>query len=493
MPFEKKTKIIATISPFHCDIEFIRQLWESGMNVVRLNTAHADKAGMEKIINNVRAVSNEIAILIDTKGPEVRTTALAGKENADTIDIKAGDEIQIIGKPDQLSEPGKIYVSYQNLATDVNLHSHILIDDGEIDLLVVEKNEIEHSMKCIAQNDGQLGGRKSVNVPGVSIHLPSVTERDRQNVIFAIEHELDFIAHSFVRNKQDVLDIQRILDMYDSHINIISKIENQEGINNIDEIIDASYGIMIARGDLGIEVPQEKIPGLQRILIRKCVTAKKPVIVATQMLQSMITNPRPTRAEVTDIANAIFYRTDALMLSGETAKGKYAVEAVRTMAKIAAESEKTKLKDNDIRIPYRYEDHDIASFLAKQAVESIESLDVQALITDSRTGRTARYLAAYRGDKPVLSICYSEPLIRQLALSYGVIPFYQQKKEGEDTRQYFLEAIRMLINNGRLHMTDLVAYLSGSNDAGGGATFLEVNSIDHIFANQKKYILPNFE
>lgn len=463
------------------------------MNIVRLNTAHVTEEGMLKIINNVRAVSNEIGILIDTKGPEVRTTALANKQNAETIEIKSGETIEIYGNPDQLTEPGKICVSYKNFANDVSLHSHILIDDGEIDLLVVDKKEIEHKVICIAQNDGQLGSRKSVNVPGVSIKLPSVTERDRRNIIFAIEHELDFIAHSFVRNKQDVLDIQRILDMYDSHINIISKIENQEGINNIDDIIDVSYGIMIARGDLGIEVAQEKIPGIQRVLIRKCVVAKKPVIVATQMLQSMITNPRPTRAEVTDIANAIFYRTDALMLSGETAKGKYAVEAVRTMSKVAAESEKTKLKDNDIRIPYRYEDHDIASFLAKQAVESIEMLDVKALITDSRTGRTARYLAAYRGDRPVLAICYEEPIIRKLALSYGVIPFYQQKKDGEDTRQYFLEALRMLINTGHLHMTDKVAYLSGSNNNGGGATFLEVNSIDHIFANQKQYLLPNFE
>lgn len=490
---DKKTKIIATISDNNCEVEFIRQLWENGMNIVRLNTAHLDHAGMEKVINNVRAVSNEIGILIDTKGPEVRTTGLANKKKNETIDIKTGEEILIIGNPEQETEPGKIYVSYPNLAKDVSLHAHILIDDGEIDLLVVEKRETEKTLVCIAQNDGQLGCRKSVNVPGVSIHLPSLTEKDKRNVVFAIEHEIDFIAHSFVRNKQDVLDIQRILDMYDSHINIISKIENQEGINNIDEIIEASYGIMIARGDLGIEVAQEKIPGLQRILIRKCVVAKKPVIVATQMLQSMITNPRPTRAEVTDIANAIFYRTDALMLSGETAKGKYAVEAVRTMAKIAAESEKTKLKDNDIRIPYRYEDHDIASFLAKQAVDSIEMLDVKALITDSHTGRTARYLAAYRGDRPVLSICYNEPLIRQLALSYGVIPFYQEKKSGEDTRQYFLSALRMLINTGYLHMTDKVAYLSGSNNTGGGATFLEINSIDHIFATQREYLLPNFD
>lgn len=481
---DKKTKIIATISDFRCDVELIRQLFENGMNIVRMNTAHLTPEGMDKIINNVRAVSSEIGILIDTKGPEVRTTAVSLEDKQFKVDIKQGSTVRIYGRPDQLSTADSICVNYAHFVNDVAPGTHVLIDDGEIDLYVTKKEE--DYLVCEAQNDARLGNRKGVNVPGVRINLPSITERDKQNIMFAIDRKIDFIAHSFVRSKQDVKDVTDILKRNNSHIRVIAKIENQEGIDNIDGIIEAADGVMVARGDLGIEVPQEKIPGIQRILIRKCVVAKKPVIVATQMLQSMINNPRPTRAEVTDIANAIFYRTDALMLSGETANGRYPVEAVRTMAKIAAESEKTKLKDNDIRIPYRYEDNDIASFLAKQAVESIEALGIQALVTDSHTGKTARYLAAYRGDKPVLAMCYNEPVIRHLSISYGVIPFYQERKKDVNKRQYFLQALQMLLENGYLHLEDKVAYLSSGGKRGTGATFLEINTIENIFAEKSE-------
>ena len=310
---DKKTKIIATISDFRCDVELIRQLFENGMNIVRMNTAHLTPEGMDKIINNVRAVSDEIGILIDTKGPEVRTTAVSLEDKQAKIDIAKGDVIRICGNPDGLTTAECICVNYTHFVDDVNPGTHVLIDDGEIDLLVTDKTS--EYLVCEAQNDSRLGSRKGVNVPGVRINLPSVTERDKQNILFAIDRKIDFIAHSFVRSKQDVKDVTDILKRNDSHIRVIAKIENQEGIDNIDGIIEAADGVMVARGDLGIEVPQEKIPGIQRILIRKCVVAKKPVIVATQMLQSMINNPRPTRAEVTDIANAIFYRTDALMLS----------------------------------------------------------------------------------------------------------------------------------------------------------------------------------
>lgn len=489
---DKKTKIIATISDFRCDVDLIRQLFENGMNVVRMNTAHLTEEGMDKIINNVRAVSSEIGILIDTKGPEVRTTAVSLEDKQAKIEIKKGETICIYGKPDELTTPGHICVNYAHFVDDVHPGTHILIDDGEIELLVTDKNS--ECLICEAQNDAKLGSRKGVNVPGVRINLPSVTDRDKKNILFAIDRKIDFIAHSFVRSKQDVKDVTDILKQHNSHIRVIAKIENQEGIDNIDGIIESADGIMVARGDLGIEVPQEKIPGIQRILIRKAVVAKKPVIVATQMLQSMINNPRPTRAEVTDIANAIFYRTDALMLSGETAQGKYPVEAVRTMAKIAAESEKTKLKDNDIRIPYRYEDNDIASFLAKQAVESIDALDIKALVTDSHTGKTARYLAAYRGDKPVLAMCYNEEIIRHLSISYGVIPFYQERKDNESKHHYFLQALHVLLDNGYLHLEDKVAYLSGSGKKGTGATFLEINTIENIFAEKSGIInIPDLE
>jgi len=337
-------------------------------------------------------------------------------------------------------------------------------------------------------NEGTLGSRKSVNVPGVRINLPSLTERDKTNILFAIENNIDFIAHSFVRNKQDLMDIQNILDAHNSPIKIISKIENQEGVDNIDEILQYTYGVMIARGDLGIEVAQEKIPGIQRRLIRKCVKAKKPVIVATQMLHTMIKNPRPTRAEVTDIANAIYYRTDALMLSGETAYGKYPVEAVRTMAKIAKEAELTKMSENDI--PIDISTNDLTSFLCNAAVETNEKLGTKAIITDTYSGRTARYLSAYRGVNPILAICYHERSTRELALSYGVFPIFKESKG--NTQQYFIEALKDLITNGWIENEDSVCYLSGSFGEGFGTTFIEVNQVNKILESRGQYLLPNF-
>ena len=312
----KHTKIVATISDQRCDVEFVRSLYNAGMNVVRLNTALMMEEGLNRVVTNVREVSDRIGILMDTKGPEVRTTTAS-----EPIPFTTGETVKIMGDPDKETTHDCIYVSYRNFVGDLTVGSDVLIDDGDLELKVIEKHD--DYLVCEVENDATLGSRKSVNVPGVRINLPSLTDKDRKNILWAIENDLDFIAHSFVRNKQDVLDIQHILDEHKSPIKIIAKIENQEGVDNIDEILEVAYGIMIARGDLGIEVPAEKIPGIQRVLIRKCVEVKKPVIVATQMLHSMIKNPRPTRAEVTDIANAIYYRTDALMLSGETAYGKY--------------------------------------------------------------------------------------------------------------------------------------------------------------------------
>jgi pyruvate kinase len=479
----KATKIVATISDKRCDVDFIRALFEEGMNVVRMNSAHLEREGFLKIINNVRAVSNHIALLIDTKGPEVRTTVA---EN-DHIEIQTGDIVRVKGDPNSTSVQGNIYVSYPHFVRDLRIGDDILIDDGEIDLKVESK--ADGYVICTARNDGILGSRKTVNVPGVRINLPSLTKRDKQNILFAIEQDVDFIAHSFVRNKQDLIDIQKILDKHNSQIKIIAKIENQEGVDNIDEILEHTYGVMIARGDLGIEVAQEKIPGIQRKLIRKCVRAKKPVIVATQMLHSMIHNPRPTRAEVTDVANAIYYRTDALMLSGETAQGKYPVEAVRTMASIAKESEKTKLIENDIPIPIST--RDITSFLCNAAVETSAQLETKAIITDTYSGRTARFLAAYRGTVPVLAICYHERSTRELALSYGVNPFFQEGTG--NTQQYFIEALQHMLEWGWIQRENLVCYLSGSFGEGFGTTFLEVNNVNKILESRDKYLLPNFE
>lgn len=482
----KHTKIVATISDQRCEVEFIDSLYKAGMNVVRLNTAHMAEEGLSRVVNNTRAVSDRIGILMDTKGPEVRTTVNVNKE---PIPFRTGEKVKLAGDPDKETSHDCIYVSYKNFVGDLSVGSDVLIDDGDLELKVIEKQP--DYVMCEVGNDATLGNRKSVNVPGVRINLPSLTEKDRKNILWAIDNQLDFIAHSFVRNKQDVLDIQRILDEHNSPIKIIAKIENQEGVDNIEEILEVAYGVMIARGDLGIEVPAEKIPGIQRTLIRKCVEMKKPVIVATQMLHSMITNPRPTRAEVTDIANAIYYRTDALMLSGETAYGKYPLEAVQTMTKVAREAERTKLAANDIRVPIEGNDLDVTSFLAKQAVKSSSKLHVKAIITDSHTGRTARYLAAFRGTSTVFAICYNQRVMRMLSLSYGVWAVYQPWNDSR--RGYFLDALNQLIKSGRITRNDMVAYLSGSFGEGGGTTFLEINNVGKVLDAGTKYSLPTFK
>jgi pyruvate kinase len=479
----KHTKIIATVSDLRCETDFIRALYQAGMNVVRLNTAHMSEEGLGRVVANVRAVSDRIGILIDTKGPEIRTT-----HSDAPVAFRTGDRVAVAGDPEGVTDRDRICVSYRKMAEEMPLGGDILIDDGDLELKVVEKHG--GYLVCEAQNDGVLGSHKSVNVPGVPVNLPSLTDRDRENIRWAMAHSLDFIAHSFVRSRQDVLDVQRLLDEHGSPMKIIAKIENQEGVDRIDEILEVAYGVMVARGDLGIEVPAERVPGIQRILIRKCVEAKKPVIVATQMLHSMITNPRPTRAEVTDVANAIYYRTDALMLSGETAYGKYPVEAVQTMTRIVREAEKTKLSANDIRVPIEGDDLDVTSFLAKQAVKSSQKLNVRAIITDSFSGRTARYLAAFRGTPTVFAICYSQQVMRMLSLSYGVWAVYQPWNE--DRRAYLYDALRRLIESGRLTPSDKVAYLSGSFGIGGGTTFLEINDVGNVLNAGQTYQLPIF-
>ncbi|HJD76431.1 pyruvate kinase [Bacteroides reticulotermitis] len=476
----KQTKIVASISDRRCDVDFIQNLFDAGMNVVRMNTAHASRDGFEALIANVRTVSNRIGILMDTKGPEVRTTA-----SAEPILYLIGDKVKIVGNPDLETTRECIAVSYPEFVHDLAIGGTVLIDDGELELEVVDKNSSE--LICEVKNEATLGSRKSVNVPGVRINLPSLTEKDKNNILYAIEKDIDFIAHSFVRNRQDVLDIRAILDAHDSDIKIIAKIENQEGVDNIDEILEVADGVMVARGDLGIEVPQERIPGIQRVLIRKCILAKKPVIVATQMLHTMINNPRPTRAEVTDIANAIYYRTDALMLSGETAYGKYPLEAVKTMAKIAAQAEQDKLEENDIRIPLD-DSNDVTAFLAKQAVKATAKLKIRAIITDSYSGRTARNLAAFRGKYPVLAICYKEKTMRHLALSYGVEAIYMPElANGQD---YYFAALRRLLKEGRLQPSDMVGYLS-SGKAGTQTSFLEINDVEDALKYSEETVLPN--
>lgn len=478
----KKTKIVCSISDRRCEVDFLRKLFFAGMNVVRMNTAHATPDGIRTIIRNTREVSPHLALLIDTKGPEVRTTNVEHP-----ITYKKGDVVKIFGRPEMDTTHDIINVSYTDFTKCVGKGAHILFDDGLLDMLVME--QVGPMLVAQVQNDGVLGAHKSVNVPGVHIDLPALTEKDKKNINLAIDEDIDFIAHSFVRSADDVMAVQKMLDERGSDIKIISKIENQEGVDNIDEIIDASYGIMIARGDLGIEVPLEQIPGIQRTIMHKCEQKKKPVIVATQMLHTMIDNPRPTRAEVTDIANAIYSRTDALMLSGETASGKYPLEAVQTMAAIAEQAEQDRMNSDDFDIPLSSTCSQ-REFLAHTAIESTRKLGVAGIIAASESGQTARDIAAFRGPTPVLAICYNnEKTMRWLNLSYGVIPIYQKKHLS--SLFLFVAALRMLLQKGYIKKDDKIAYLGGSIGGRGGATFLEINHVSQVFDKSYEFHLPD--
>lgn len=478
----KKTKIVCSISDRRCEVDFLRKLFFAGMNVVRMNTAHATPDGIRTIIRNTREVSPHLALLIDTKGPEVRTTNVE-----QPITYKKGDVVKIFGRPEMDTTHDIVNVSYADFTKCVGKGAHILFDDGLLDMLVME--QVGPMLVAQVQNDGVLGAHKSVNVPGVHIDLPALTEKDKKNINLAIDEDIDFIAHSFVRSADDVMAVQKMLDERGSDIKIISKIENQEGVDNIDEIIDASYGIMIARGDLGIEVPLEQIPGIQRTIMHKCEQKKKPVIVATQMLHTMIDNPRPTRAEVTDIANAIYSRTDALMLSGETASGKYPLEAVQTMAAIAEQAEQDRMNSDDFDIPLSSTCSQ-REFLAHTAIESTRKLGVAGIIAASESGQTARDIAAFRGPTPVLAICYNnEKTMRWLNLSYGVIPIYQKKHLS--SLFLFVAALRMLLQKGYIKKEDKIAYLGGSIGGRGGATFLEINRVSQVFDKSYEFHLPD--
>lgn len=469
---EKKTKIVATISDRRCDVEFIRSLFEEGMNVVRINSAHTSFEGATNIVNNVRAVSDKIALLVDTKGPEIRTTRM----NDDGVPVVEGDTVTLRGTDDNdtLSSANCIYLNDKDIFDEVPVGVSVLIDDGDIELQVTDK--IDGALVATVKNSGTIKGKKSVNIPAVHLHLPALTERDIEYIHWAIKLNLDFIAHSFVRHKEDLLDIQRILDDAHSSIKIISKIENQEGVDNIDEILDHTYGVMVARGDLGVELNAEEIPVAQRNLVKKCIESKKPVIIATQMLHSMIGSPRPTRAEVSDVANAIFQRVDAIMLSGETANGKYPVEAVKTMTRIALtiEKEVSPIIDiNMVRI-----NNEITAQLARSAVRACTNLPVKAVLIDTLSGRTGRYLAAFRGAKPVYALCYRKHVMRELALSYGVYGEYAEPSIAHDRFSY---QMLVILEKGHLIANDdLVVVVGGSFGAAKGASFMEISKVIHL-------------
>ncbi len=460
----KKTKIICTISDINCEVDFIRELYRNGMNVVRINSAHATLEGAQKIVDNVRAVSDKIAILVDTKGPEVRLTAM---ENTVGFVAREGDKVEIRDGNGCFSGPGTLYTNCMTFVEDVPVGADILLDDGSIELKVVDKDD--ERLVCRVMNNGVIKGKKSVNVPNVHISLPALTEKDRMFVQWAIDADIDFIAHSFVRSEKDLIEIQEILDEQKSHLKIISKIENQQGIDNLDGILAHCYGVMIARGDLGVEIAAEKIPLIQKKIVQKCRARKKPVIVATQMLHSMIENPRPTRAEVTDVANAIFQSTDAIMLSGETASGKYPVEAVMTMSAIALEAEES----IDTRLEVNLEEitKPIAAVLARSLVAATQEIPVKAIIFDTWTGRTGRYLAEFRPKVPIYAMCYNAFTMRELALTYDI---YGYKFEITGTKEGFVQnSIKILLEDGKIEKGDLVGFIGGSFNDELGATYME--------------------
>ncbi|MBR4298911.1 MAG: pyruvate kinase [Bacteroidales bacterium] len=461
---EKKTKIICTISDINCEVDFIRELYRNGMNVARINSAHATVEGAEKIVENVRAVSDKIAILIDTKGPEVRLTSM---ENAVGFVAKEGDTVEIRNGSGCASSSKCLYTNCECFVEDVPVGADILIDDGSIGLKVVGKND--NALICSVCNNGVIKGKKSVNVPNVHISLPALTDKDRIFLNWAIDADIDFIAHSFVRNKEDLMEIQGILDERESHIKIISKIENQQGIDNLDDILSHCYGVMIARGDLGVEIPAEKIPLIQKKIVQRCRARKKPVIVATQMLHSMIESPRPTRAEVTDVANAITQSTDAIMLSGETASGKYPIEAVRTMSAIAIEMENT--IDTSLDVNLEDVSKPIAAVLARSLVAATLQIPVKAIILDTWTGRTGRYLAEFRPKVPIYAMCYNAFTMRELALTYDI---YCYKFEIAGSKEGFVQnSIRILLEDGKISKGDLVGFIGGSFNDELGATYME--------------------
>src|SRR5690625_2068618 len=416
----RKTKIVCTIGPASESPEMLKELIEAGMNVARLNFSHGDYEEHGNRIKNIKAAAKElgksVAILLDTKGPEIRT---GGFKDGRAV-LTQGDFVTI-AMHDVEGTAEKFSITYDGLINDVNKGSKILLDDGLIELEVVELDHVNQEIKTKALNTGMISNKKGVNVPNVSVNLPGMTEKDAQDIAFGVEQGVDFIAPSFIRRQSDVLEIKQVLEELDAtHIQIIPKIENQEGVDNIESILEVSDGAMVARGDLGVEIPAEDVPLVQKELIRKCNEFGKPVITATQMLDSMQRNPRPTRAEASDVANAIFDGSDAIMLSGETAAGDYPEESVQTMHNIAMKTE-TAL-DNQMILKNRSKSVQmtITDAISQSVSYTALNLGASAIITATGSGHTARMISKYRPKAPIVAVTFTESVSRQLALVWGV-------------------------------------------------------------------------
>ena len=416
----RKVKIVCTIGPASEDYETLKSLVESGMNVMRLNFSHGTHDEHAEKMKTMRRINQElgsnVAIMLDTKGPEIRThtfeyggvTLMKG-----TIVRVAMNEV--VGTAERFS------VTYSDLINDVKVGGKILVDDGNVTLTIKELDFKNKEIVCYVENDAYVKDRRGINVPDVNLGMEFISTRDRSDIEFGCEQQVDFIAASFVRRASDVLDIRKILEEKGCpDIKIISKIENLEGVKNLDEIIKVSDGLMVARGDLGVEVPVYEVPVIQKEMINKCLVANVPVIVATQMLESMQKNPRPTRAEVNDVATAVLSGADAIMLSGETASGKYPIEAVKMMDQIGRRMEKEMNYEQFLSTIRKNSKHDITSSIALSVVDAANQLDISCIITPTSTGLTAKKLSNFRPPVPIIAVTMEDRIMRSLALSWGV-------------------------------------------------------------------------
>ena len=456
----RKTKIVCTIGPASDNVETLKELIKCGMNVARINFSHGGIEEQIEKINNVKKAREElnvpVALLLDTKGPEIRT----GKFQGDYAILENGEYI-ILTTEEILGDKSKVTVSYKELYKEVNPGTVILIDDGNIETVV---DKIENTdIVCRIIHGGKLGNRKGINVPGTKLNLPSLAEKDISDIKNGINVGFDFIAASFVRRAQDVYDIRNLLkENGGENIKIISKIENREGIDNFDEILEASDGIMVARGDLSVEIPMEEVPILQKQFIKKCYSAGKPVITATQMLETMMNNPRPTRAEVSDVANAIFDISSGIMLSGETTLGKYPVECVNTMNRIASTIEASikywkrfSIREIDFsRANYEFN-------INHSVCETAMNMNASAIFAYTETGDTPRMLSSFTPECPIYAVTTNEQTYRQLALSWGVYPILLESKS--TINELLTEAVMRIKEQGNLHDGDDIVIAGGAN------------------------------
>jgi pyruvate kinase len=475
----KKTKIVCTIGPASEQLPVLKELIQAGLNVARLNFSHGDYqehgGRIEAIRQACKELNTTVAILLDTKGPEIRT----GLFQQEPTELIQGNEVTLTTE-DVMGTAERFSISYKQLPEDVRIGSTILLDDGLIGLQVeaIDGTEIH----CRITNGGPIKNRKGVNVPGVRINLPGITEKDAKDIVFGIEQGVDFIAASFVRKASDVLEIREILERHNAgHIQIISKIENQEGVDNLDEILEVSDGLMVARGDLGVEIPAEEVPLAQKRMIEKCNQAGKPVITATQMLDSMQRNPRPTRAEASDVANAIFDGTDAIMLSGETAAGKYPLESVQTMARIAEKTESALRYREIFEKQSRAQQTTVTEAISQAVANSALDLNAKAIITATESGYTARMVSKYRPKVPIVACTPNENVMRCLTLIWGVTPV--KVETATNTDEMFQIAVDSAVESGKVQLGDLVVITAGVPVGRSGTTnLIKVHHVGEMIA-----------